>query len=501
MNKIKSITLLVISFILISLTTVSVYADDPAYSVTLNDYDISTKKFPNATGTDGGSYQSLVVMASTDNKGSITLPTITGYTRNDDLSTDYSHVINLSTAKTAKVIAEEYIRNIEFLNNGNKDMKISISLSSGLTNTKTFYFSANDHYYQYITFTGTPSDWITTYNTVKSLTYQGRQGYLATVTSLEEDLFIYIASNGAVGWLGGTTLDHGTLNGQHYDSFATSGTNNWYWACGPEIGQEFYSPNINKTSLDTGKTLHDIHQENYALNYHNWSYEGSGAPVGDYNGEPNGDGSEQCLTTLPFGYGFATKEKLPVNGVYPGSGGNENCYGTYSWNNIPYNCPGYPNVWVPKGYVVEYGNQTIGDSNTSDVSANYISTNATISLISINVPTPNTGLVYNGSTKTGVASGTGYTVTNGSAIEIGNYIAVATLEPGYIWTDGTLTDKNISWSILEPPTPTPPHNPDPGYVVPNTGIESVNNHSLLKLSSLSILAIGTYITIKKKKDN
>ena len=49
------------------------------------------------------------------------------------------------------------------------------------------------------------------------------------------------------------------------------------------------------------------------------------------------------------------------------------------------------------------------------------------------------------------------------------------------------------------PTPTP----KPRYVIPNTGVEGTysNNHSLLKLSSLSLLAIGTYMVIKKKKDN
>ena len=46
-------------------------------------------------------------------------------------------------------------------------------------------------------------------------------------------------------------------------------------------------------------------------------------------------------------------------------------------------------------------------------------------------------------------------------------------------------------------------SPNPGYVVPNTGVEGTysNNHSLLKLSSLSLLVIGTCLVIKKKKDN
>ena len=51
-------------------------------------------------------------------------------------------------------------------------------------------------------------------------------------------------------------------------------------------------------------------------------------------------------------------------------------------------------------------------------------------------------------------------------------------------------------------TPTPSSNPTPRYKIPNTGVEgTTNNHSLLKLSSLSLLAIGTYMVIKKKKDN
>ena len=51
--------------------------------------------------------------------------------------------------------------------------------------------------------------------------------------------------------------------------------------------------------------------------------------------------------------------------------------------------------------------------------------------------------------------------------------------------------------------PSPSSDPTPRYKVPNTGVECTysNNHSLLKLSSLSLLAIGAYIVIKKKKGN
>lgn len=53
------------------------------------------------------------------------------------------------------------------------------------------------------------------------------------------------------------------------------------------------------------------------------------------------------------------------------------------------------------------------------------------------------------------------------------------------------------------PGPSPSSDPKPRYKVPNTGVDGTysNNHSLLKLSSLSLLTIGAYLVIKKKKDN
>ena len=61
--------------------------------------------------------------------------------------------------------------------------------------------------------------------------------------------------------------------------------------------------------------------------------------------------------------------------------------------------------------------------------------------------------------------------------------------------------------ISTSPSPAPDPTPNPGsgsseYVSPKTGIEgTANNHSLLKVSSLSLLAIGTYIVIKKRKED
>ncbi|MCR4584518.1 MAG: Ig-like domain-containing protein, partial [Lachnospiraceae bacterium] len=67
----------------------------------------------------------------------------------------------------------------------------------------------------------------------------------------------------------------------------------------------------------------------------------------------------------------------------------------------------------------------------------------------LTAPTAVTGLVYNGHVQTGVAVGTGYTLTGNTATDAGTYTATATLQTGYLWSDGTSEPKMISWSIAK----------------------------------------------------
>lgn len=67
----------------------------------------------------------------------------------------------------------------------------------------------------------------------------------------------------------------------------------------------------------------------------------------------------------------------------------------------------------------------------------------------IDIPTANTGLVYNGYIQTGVDAGTGYTLASATATNADNYTAIATLEDGYIWSDGSKNEKQIEWSIAK----------------------------------------------------
>lgn len=82
----------------------------------------------------------------------------------------------------------------------------------------------------------------------------------------------------------------------------------------------------------------------------------------------------------------------------------------------------------------------------------------------IAVPKAETGLVYDGTTLTGVKDGVGYDLSEQyQATDAGNYTAVATPAGSYKWPDKTQTGAQIPWSIakaaggfLNQPTPINP---------------------------------------------
>ena len=72
----------------------------------------------------------------------------------------------------------------------------------------------------------------------------------------------------------------------------------------------------------------------------------------------------------------------------------------------------------------------------------------------IAIPAAITGLIYDGTEKTGVNAGTGYTLSGTyKATDVGttDYTAAATLDSGYKWNDGT-TDAGIVRNLSCPDT-------------------------------------------------
>ena len=99
------------------------------------------------------------------------------------------------------------------------------------------------------------------------------------------------------------------------------------------------------------------------------------------------------------------------------------------------------NITIPKANITGLTSDLTAESN-SDAKFNIVAT-----LTEIAVPKAKTGLTYTNSEITGVEGGVGYTLTGNKGVDAGNYTAIAKLKSGYKWNDGTITDKEISWSI------------------------------------------------------
>ena len=72
------------------------------------------------------------------------------------------------------------------------------------------------------------------------------------------------------------------------------------------------------------------------------------------------------------------------------------------------------------------------------------------SYIAVDVPTAKGPFTYDGTEKTGVEEGTGYTLTDNAKTDAGDYTAVAVLADGYCWSDdSSTTNKSFAWSIAQ----------------------------------------------------
>ena len=99
------------------------------------------------------------------------------------------------------------------------------------------------------------------------------------------------------------------------------------------------------------------------------------------------------------------------------------------------------NITIPKANITGLASGLTAESN-SDAKFNIVAT-----LTEIAIPKAKTNLTYTAGSQIGVEGGVGYTLTGNSGVDAKTYTAIAKLESGYKWNDGTITDKEISWSI------------------------------------------------------
>ena len=130
-------------------------------------------------------------------------------------------------------------------------------------------------------------------------------------------------------------------------------------------------------------------------------------------------------------------------------------------------------------------------------------TTATFKIIIYEVTVPTSAnRVYTGEVQTGVAAGTGYSLTNDTATAAGNYTATATLDIGYRWSDGTTAVKEISWSISRKAVTVKADDKsilkgetDPEFTATVTGLVEGESESLIsyQINRAAGTAVGSYV--------
>ena len=107
-------------------------------------------------------------------------------------------------------------------------------------------------------------------------------------------------------------------------------------------------------------------------------------------------------------------------------------------------------VTNPDGFVSEF---MLAQGSSSELVSGYwvVSTGAQPPApTQVAVPEAASNLVYDGTEQTGVAAGTGYTLSGDfKATNAGEYTATATPESGYAWVGGSTDATNITWSIAK----------------------------------------------------
>ena len=306
-------------------------------TLTLGDFDTTTKTFSKAEGTGTAKFGCVAIYIANTVSANDTVTLPAGYTKSAK-SDDYKIYVNLNEPATADEIAKVFISKVVF--DYEAENSVRFELLPNEPSEAYFYSEDTQHYYTFVN--ASNCAWTDAYEAARNMQYNGRQGYLATVTSKEEDIFIFEASGNKIGWLGSSRLAPSGKDGNYYNSFSTTEfTNNWCWSCGPEIGTEFFDevkvPDGRIREYDEQRLAEFARNANKGY-YFNWDA-----------GEPsNGSGTENAMTTLMSGAGYST--------------GSETA--NYSWNDVPYNLAGLPSGYHPKGYMVEFGDLTVGDSNT-----------------------------------------------------------------------------------------------------------------------------------------
>ena len=210
--------------------------------------------------------------------------------------------------------------------------------------------------------------WDTAYTEAKGRTFDGLKGYLITITSKIENMFIFdrvyknTPASEARGWIGATRSAESTPDADTW-SHAESSTNfrnDWIWACGPEAGTVFW----NKAKGNGGAVAEQFAAwDNLDCRWTNktWGQQLLEKPTNPKTGEGASTMYQEDAKFWPAG-GTDDKNKWYVDWKEPNNDKGKEAFaqylGIYSWNDQSVNPTNAAKA--PISYIVEfteYGSQ------------------------------------------------------------------------------------------------------------------------------------------------
>jgi len=185
---------------------------------------------------------------------------------------------------------------------GLRSLAVAFGLSASLAvSAAPVQWAGNGHWYEFVP---TAVNWSAARAAALASTHNGMQGYLATVTSAAENVFINGSVSSALGWGGGS---------DEWDPQSESDQQVWKWMDGPEAGQIFWNNGVTViyANWSVGEPNNCCGGEDYLqLNWSGASWNDHGGPGNpgqlngyfiEYSAAPNGVPEPGVMTLLGLG--------------------------------------------------------------------------------------------------------------------------------------------------------------------------------------------------------